>query len=175
MKSIKHTLLKHSQQNYGLVNIGDHIQSCAAEQFMPKIDFYTERDKLNMEIKNPVKVILNGDYDVSCYLDQAHWCEHEINDLYKRYDHDPVQLNEHSKIWKARRTRLIEDHDREEHEKLTAIRDGFFQNFQITKDEIQKEMLNCRGSLIDLYYIIEEKYKIKYVKHEKRGRPKKIT
>ena len=86
--------------------------------------------------------ILNGDYDVSCYLDQAHWCEHEINDLYKRYDHDPVQLNEHSKIWKARRTRLIEDHDREEHEKLTAIRDGFFQNFQITKDEIQKEMLN---------------------------------
>ena len=119
--------------------------------------------------------ILNGDYDVSCYLDQAHWCEHEINDLYKRYDHDPVQLNEHSKIWKARRTRLIEDHDREEHEKLTAIRDGFFQNFQITKDEIQKEMLNCRGSLIDLYYIIEEKYKIKYVKHEKRGRPKKIT
>ena len=119
--------------------------------------------------------ILNGDYDVSCYLDQAHWCEHEITDLYKRYDHDPVQLNEHSKIWKARRTRLIEDHDREEHEKLTAIRDGFFQNFQITKDEIQKEMLNCRGSLIDLYYIIEEKYKIKYVKHEKRGRPKKIT
>ena len=119
--------------------------------------------------------ILNGDYDVSCYLDQAHWCEHEINDLYKRYDHDPVQLNEHSKIWKARRTRLIEDHDREEHEKLTAIRDGFFQNFQITKDEIQKEMLNCRGSLIDLYYIIEEKYKIKYVKHEKRGSPKKIT
>ncbi len=60
MKSIKHTLLKHSQQNYGLVNIGDHIQSCAAEQFMPKIDFYTERDKLNMEIKNPAKVILNG-------------------------------------------------------------------------------------------------------------------
>ena len=119
--------------------------------------------------------ILNGDYDVSCYLDQARWCEHEINDLYKRYDHDPVQLNEHSKIWKARRTRLIEDHDREEHEKLTAIRDGFFQNFQITKDEIQKEMLNCRGSLIDLYYIIEEKYKIKYVKHEKRCRPKKIT
>ncbi len=68
---------------------------------------------------------------------------------------------------------MIEDFDREEHEKLTAIVDGFVKNFQITKDEVQEEMINCRGSLIDLYYIIEEKYKIKYIIHEKRGRPKK--
>ena len=68
---------------------------------------------------------------------------------------------------------MIEDYDREELEKLTAITDGFHQNFQMTKDEVKEEMVNCRGSLIDLYYIIEEKYKIKYVIHEKRGRPKK--
>lgn len=117
--------------------------------------------------------ILNGDYEVSCYLDQARWCEHEINDLHEKYDHDPVQLNEFTKIWKARRSRLIEDYDREELEKLTAITDGFVKNFQITKDEVKEEMVNCRGSLIDLYYIIEEKYKIKYIIHEKRGRPRK--
>ncbi len=117
--------------------------------------------------------ILNGDYEVSCYLDQARWCEHEINDLYERYKNDDVQLSENTKMWKARRSRLIEDYDREELEKLTAITNGFHQNFQITKDEVKKEMVNCRGSLIDLYYIIEEKYKIKYIIHEKRGRPKK--
>ena len=117
--------------------------------------------------------ILNGDYEVSCYLDQAYWCEHEINDLNERYKNDDVQLSENTKIWKARRTRLIEDFDREELEKLTAITDGFYQNFQITKDEVKEEMVNCRGSLIDLYYIIEEKYKIKYIIHEKRGRPRK--
>ena len=43
----------------------------------------------------------------------------------------------------------------------------------MTKDEVKEEMVNCRGSLIDLYYIIEEKYKIKYIIYEKRGRPRK--
>jgi len=119
--------------------------------------------------------ILNGDYDVSCYLDQAYWCEHEINDLYERYKNDDVQLLENTKIWKARRSRLIEDHDREEHEKLTSIVNEFYKNFQITKDEVKEEMVNCCGSLIDLYYIIDEKYKIKYIIHEKRGRPRKIA
>ena len=118
--------------------------------------------------------ILNGDYEVSCYLDQARWCEHEINDLHEKYDHDPVQLNEFTKIWKARRSRLIEDYDREELEKLTAITDGFVKNFQITKDEVKEEMVNCRGSLIDLYYIIEDKYR-KQFKVSRRGRPKKYA
>ena len=119
--------------------------------------------------------ILNGDYDVSCYLDQAYWCEYEINDLYERYKNDDVQYLENTKIWKARRSRLIEDHDREEHEKLTSIVNEFYKNFQITKDEVKEEMVNCCGSLIDLYYIIDEKDKIKYIIHEKRGRPRKIA
>ena len=80
---------------------------------------------------------------------------------------------QHLKNWKPHRKTEMQDFDREELEKLTAIVDGFVKNFQITKDEVQEEMINCRGSLIDLYYIIEEKYKIKYIIHEKRGRPRK--
>jgi len=57
---LSYGLLKHSQNNHGLVNIGDHIQSCAAEQFMPRIDRYVERDKLNCDINKPTKIILNG-------------------------------------------------------------------------------------------------------------------
>jgi len=57
---MKYTLFKHSQSNMGIVNIGDHIQSCAAEQFLPKINFYVERDRLNAELDSEAKIIMNG-------------------------------------------------------------------------------------------------------------------
>ncbi len=106
----------------------------------------------------------------SLCLNQGRWCEQEINDLYERYKNDDVKLSENTKMWKARRSRLIEDYDKEELEKLTAITDGFVKNFQMTKDEVKEEMVNCRGSLIDLYYIIEETYKNKHIIQDTRGR-----
>ncbi len=57
---MKYALFEHTQSNLGLVNIGDHIQSCAAEQFLPKVDFYVERDGLNKPDYEPAKIIMNG-------------------------------------------------------------------------------------------------------------------
>jgi hypothetical protein len=57
---MKHALFEHKQSNMGLVNIGDHIQSCAAEQFLPQVDFYVERDNLSKAIENEAKIIMNG-------------------------------------------------------------------------------------------------------------------
>jgi hypothetical protein len=48
------------QNNMGLVNIGDHIQSCAAEQFLPFVDFYVQRDGLNNQSYDKAKIIMNG-------------------------------------------------------------------------------------------------------------------
>ena len=57
---MKYALFEHTQNNLGLINIGDHIQSCAAEQFLPKIDFYVERDALNRSEYEKAKIIMNG-------------------------------------------------------------------------------------------------------------------
>lgn len=57
---MKYALFKHTQNNLGLVNIGDHIQSCAAEQFLPNVDFYVDRESLNAPIKEEAKIIMNG-------------------------------------------------------------------------------------------------------------------
>ncbi|MBZ9627121.1 polysaccharide pyruvyl transferase family protein [Psychroflexus sp. CAK57W] len=42
------------------MNIGDHIQSCAAEQYLPRVDMYVERDNLNANIPSKAKIIMNG-------------------------------------------------------------------------------------------------------------------
>ena len=42
------------------------------------------------------------------------------------------------------------------------------------QQQAQEEALECRGSIIDLYYIIEEKYR-KQIKVSRRGRPKKLS
>ena len=57
---MKYALFKHTQNNLGLVNIGDHIQSCAAEQFFPQVDFYVDRDALDAPVKEEAKIIMNG-------------------------------------------------------------------------------------------------------------------
>ena len=54
---------------YGLLvfketdNIGDDIQSYAAERFLPKIDYYIDREHLNTfrsDSRNKVAVIMNA-------------------------------------------------------------------------------------------------------------------
>lgn len=57
---MKFALFEHSQSNMGLVNIGDYVQSCAAAQFLPQVDFYVERDRLNATGIQPAKIIMNG-------------------------------------------------------------------------------------------------------------------
>ena len=56
---------------------------------------------------------------------------------------------------------------------MQEIFSQFQKNFDITREQVEKEAIECRDDLIDLYYIIEEKYRKKsYV--SKRGRPKKL-
>lgn len=60
MKKSFFGLLKYSKYNYGLFNIGDYIQSCAAEQFLPNVDVLVKRDELNINLNKTVKIIMNG-------------------------------------------------------------------------------------------------------------------
>ena len=120
--------------------------------------------------------ILNGDFDHSHYIFQAMWCEHEMNDVAVNCGDDLQKYVEKTSLLRTRRKRLLEDFERDENEKLEGLIKGFTDNFRCTKDQVYEEIFKCSGELIDLYYIIEEKYKIVPMPYplKRRGRPKKV-
>jgi len=119
--------------------------------------------------------ILNGDFDFSCYKAQMYWCEYELNDLWEQCKPDYQKYLELGSVMKARRKRLYEDFEKDESERLNGIITEFTRYFRVTKDQVYKEIDKCSGSLIDLYYIIEEKYKVPIIPPplQRRGRPPK--
>ncbi|MDB4378220.1 hypothetical protein N9Z41_00470 [bacterium] len=120
--------------------------------------------------------ILNGDFDFSCYKAQIYLVEHQLDDLLKECSGDYQKYLENASVQLARRKRLIEDFEKDETERLSSLKTAFTQCFRCNKEQVEEEMLNCSGSLIDLYYIIEEKYKIVHMPYplKRRGRPKKV-
>ena len=120
--------------------------------------------------------ILNGDFDYSCYRVQAYWCEHELNNLLKECNTDYQMYLEKSSVLRARRKRLLEDFEKDEAERLHFLTVEFTKNFKCNKEQVEEEMLKCSGSLLDLYYIIQEKYKIVHMPYplKSRGRPKQV-
>ena len=60
------------------VNIGDYVQSLAAKQFLPRVDRYVERERLDEELKEACKCIMNG-----WYMHGTHWPPNsKINPLF---------------------------------------------------------------------------------------------
>lgn len=53
-------LVYKTNPHNNIFNIGDYIQSLAASQFMPKIDFYINREKLDEYSKDNTRLIMNG-------------------------------------------------------------------------------------------------------------------
>jgi len=120
--------------------------------------------------------ILNGDFDYSCYKVQAYWCEYELNSLLKECGVDYQMFLEKSSVLRARRKRLLEDFEKDEAERLHSLITEFTKNFKCNKEQVEEEMLKCSGSILDLYYIIQEKYKIVHMPYplKSRGRPKQV-
>lgn len=120
--------------------------------------------------------ILNGDYDYSHYGFQAMWCEHDINDIYNECYPDIGKFNEKTSMLRSRRKRLLDDFHKEETQMLESLAVDFSKNFSCSKKTALKEMEECVGSLIDLYYIMEDKYKRTFTPCPlpTRGRPKKV-
>ena len=120
--------------------------------------------------------IFNGDFDYSCYKAQQYLVEYQLNDILKECDNDYGKYLEKTSVIRARRKRLMEDFEKDETERLRSLTVEFTKYFKCDREQVEKEMLECSGSLIDLYYIIEEKYKIVHipVPLRRRGRPKKV-
>tara|TARA_R110001592_G_scaffold219375_1_gene473518 strand:- start:14 stop:526 length:513 start_codon:yes stop_codon:yes gene_type:complete len=121
--------------------------------------------------------IFNGDFDYSCYKAQQYLVEYQLNDILKECDNDYGKYLEKTSVIRARRKRLMEDFEKDEAERLNSLTVEFTKYFKCNREQAEEEMLKCSGSLIDLYYIIEDKYKIVHmpVPLKRRGRPKKLS
>lgn len=68
---MKYALLSYlfkEQNDVDVLNVGDYIQSIAARQFLPKVDFYLERELLDQEVPEECKCIMNG-----WFMHGNHW------------------------------------------------------------------------------------------------------
>lgn len=103
--------------------------------------------------------IKNGDFDYSHYNYQAMWCEHEMNKIHDKYGFDDMgRYVEETSLLRSRRKRLLEDHYKEEDNRLESIAIEFTKNFKITKDEIKTLMGEFDGTLEELYIHLQEKF-----------------
>ena len=78
--------------------------------------------------------IKNGDFNYSHYNYQAMWCEHEMNKVHDKYGFDDMgRYVEETSLLRSRRKRLLEDHYREEDNRLESINIELSKAFRITK------------------------------------------
>lgn len=102
--------------------------------------------------------ILNGDFNPSLYMWQVYLVEHELNEIWNHSKNDMSMFLENTSVQRARRKRLREDFEKEEGERMFNLYEHFFQYFNITREQLEEEMLECCGDIKDLYYIVDTKY-----------------
>lgn len=79
---MKYGLLTYDE-NKRFFNVGDNIQSLAAKQYLPFVDEYINREKLNEYSGDKVKVIMNG------------WFTHNIHNWVPSEHIDPIFVSFH--------------------------------------------------------------------------------
>lgn len=79
---MKYGLLSYTE-NEQFFNVGDNIQSLAAKQFLPQVDEYVNREKLEEYSGDPLKMILNG------------WFTHNIHHWVPSDKIDPLFVSFH--------------------------------------------------------------------------------
>lgn len=124
---------------------------------------YTPKNK-PLTTRHPLRDrIANGDFDQGPYLLEVELCYHTMNEKWKEattprgeVDHSLYHTN--SSIDRARKKRLIEDHEKEEFRKLDDLRSEFLKEFKMSREEYDTEVVKTKGTLLDFYFEMEDKY-----------------
>lgn len=124
---------------------------------------YTPKNK-PLPKKSPlIDRLLNGDFNMGPYLMEVELVYHTMNDKYLAARTSDGQVD-HGKwhaetsIDRARKKRLIEDHEKEEMRKLIELKTEFLSVFKMSGDEYDIEVSRTEGGLVDFYYEMEDKY-----------------
>ena len=107
--------------------------------------------------------IINGDFEAGPFLLEVELVHHTINEKYKALigndgEVDWGKYSIETSIDRARKKRLLEDHDKDEFRKLDDLRRLFKKEFKMTEEEYQKELTKGSDTLVDFYYKLDNKY-----------------
>tara|TARA_B100000085_G_scaffold282255_1_gene310449 strand:- start:260 stop:766 length:507 start_codon:yes stop_codon:yes gene_type:complete len=107
--------------------------------------------------------IINGDFEAGPFLLEVELVHHTINEKFKALigndgEVDYGKYSVETSIDRARKKRLLEDHDKDEFRKLDDLRKLFKKEFKITEEEYKKEITKGSDTLVDFYYKLEKKY-----------------
>ena len=107
--------------------------------------------------------IVNGDFEVGPFLLEVELVHHTINEKFKALigndgEVDWGKYSVETSIDRARKKRLLEDHDKDEFKKLDDLRKLFKKEFKMTEEEYEKEITKGSDTLVDFYYKLDKKY-----------------
>ena len=84
--------------------------------------------------------------------------QHRINEKYEKIGHDEVQYREQIQLDKARLKRLQEDREKDEKNKLEVLKKAFVLEFNMTKEQYDKEVIKSHRDLLSFYFKMDDKY-----------------
>jgi hypothetical protein len=119
--------------------------------------------------------IQNGEYEFSHYFWQWKLTEVELNDVYEQYNGDVQKMLEKNGVDFARRKRLMEDFNKDEADRLEALKNGFLREFEMTSDDYESSLLKFDGTTEEFYVYCLKNFERSGRPIERRGRPKKIV
>jgi len=105
--------------------------------------------------------IKNGDFNYPHWKYQAELCEHSLNEMWEEMAPDYMKWVEQSSLMRARRKRLLDDHDKEESKKLEELIKEFTKIYKVTKEQVEDEMINWEEDLYDFFLYMNDKYRNK--------------
>jgi hypothetical protein len=81
--------------------------------------------------------------------------------MWQKMSPDYAKWVEESSLMRARRKRLIEDHEKEENKKLEELVREFTRYYRVTKEQVLDLMLEWEGDLYGFYQFMDDQYRIK--------------
>ena len=124
---------------------------------------YTPKNKPLSIKASLIDKIINGDFEAGPFLLEVELVYHTMNEKFKSLvgrdgEVDWGKYAAETSIDKARKKRLLEDHEKDEFKKLDDLRKLFKKEFKMTEEEYEKEITKGSDTLVDFYYKLDDKY-----------------
>lgn len=118
--------------------------------------------------------IENGDFDLGPYIFEIELAKHRINEKFLIHKHEDT-FREDTQIDKARIKRLQEDRDKDEKIKLEALKKAFVLEFNMTKEQYDRESAKPNTSILSFYDKMEKRFGLRGWRLRDNNRPPNLV
>lgn len=101
--------------------------------------------------------IENGDFDLGSFIFEIELVQHRMNSKFLEHKHEDT-YQEATQLDKARLKRLQEDRDKDEKTKLDKLRRAFVLEFNMTKEQYDRESARPNKSVLSFYDKMEKRF-----------------